>query len=92
MVVGKCIFDINIGFFIRPPYENIDYYFTNDDEAKVMNGYIGVFNEIRFFPTDEISVLFRSKKAEIMFDVIKYFWRLESKQKLQKMCCKLLLK
>ena len=70
----------------------MDYYFTNDGETKVTNGYKGVFHEIRFFPTDEISVLFISKKAEIIFDVIKYFWQLESKQKLQKMCCTLLLK
>ena len=46
-------------------------YCTNDDKTKVMNGYKGVFNKIRLFHTDETSVLFISKKAEIMFDVIK---------------------
>ena len=63
MVVGEYIFDRNITSALPLTHENLEYCFTKDDETKLMNGYKGVLNKIRFFPTEKNEFFFRSKEG-----------------------------
>ena len=53
-VVGKCIFDSNIDFFIPLSLGDMEYCFTNDNNTKRTNGYkIGLkpmtfFNRVKY--------------------------------------------
>ena len=62
------IFKINIMFAIPITRENLDLCFTNQDKES-SNGYKVLLKAIIFLTTDKISVLFRIKETEIMFDV-----------------------
>ena len=54
--VGKWLFDSNVPFLLPLTYDELDYYCTNDEETKLLNGYKLLFKSIRFFPTDNMSI------------------------------------
>ena len=66
-VVGKRIFDSNITFALPLNCENLDYFYTNDNETKVINGYKGVLKSIMFCLTEtKICALFRNKNLLLL--------------------------
>ena len=58
-VVGNCILNSNIPFEIPVTHDDMKYFYTNDDETKVINCYKSVFKNIGFLKIEK--KLFRSK-------------------------------
>ena len=52
-VVGKFILNSNILFLIPVTHDNMDYFYTNDDETKVINCYKSVLKNIGVLKIEE---------------------------------------
>ena len=66
-VFSKRVSNSNIHFVLPLTCDNLDYSCTNYFETKDMNGLKVLLKAIRFFTTEKIRVLFRSKNLDIIF-------------------------